>query len=267
MTRRFAVGCGDACRKRGAERWAAAFTLIELLVVIAIIAILAAMLLPALSRAKAQGQSASCKNHLRQVSLALQMYVADYKSYPYYATNPVAVNGSGVGFYWHEELEPYCPLRWTNSAYHCPGYKGGISLQDSGGPFGSYGYNEVGTSQVNESVMGLGTRSYAALAFSLRESAAAMPSDLLSVADCQGLPYKVFLSGSDSSVGSSGLDTLRCSTSPARWLYPQRHGKNYNAAFCDAHVEGVLPTVLFNPTNSAIRWNNDHQSHPDTWYP
>jgi prepilin-type processing-associated H-X9-DG protein/prepilin-type N-terminal cleavage/methylation domain-containing protein len=61
-----------ACRRRPT-----AFTLIELLVVITIIAILAALLLPALSRAKANGQSASCLNNLKQLQVAWKMYEND----------------------------------------------------------------------------------------------------------------------------------------------------------------------------------------------
>ncbi len=92
-----------------------AFSLVELLVVIAIIGIRAALLLPTLSKAKAQANSIACKNHLRQMSLALEMYVQEH-NHKY----PPAILA------WWAKLGPYYPLKWTNPRNRLPSRRQGL---------------------------------------------------------------------------------------------------------------------------------------------
>src|ERR1035441_7094456 len=94
------------------RRQQAAFTLLELIVVFAIIGILAALLLPLIASAKAHARSATCKNRLHQLSLALQMYVDEHQSkFPYYRNLPDpasddAIGSANTGFWW-AKLLPY----------------------------------------------------------------------------------------------------------------------------------------------------------------
>jgi prepilin-type N-terminal cleavage/methylation domain-containing protein/prepilin-type processing-associated H-X9-DG protein len=98
-----------------------AFTLIELLVVIAIIAILAALLLPALSKAKQKAWTTTCNSNLHQIGLGMRMYADDNAELYPESGGKIAWNQASFAtgtFSWMQQIFSYTQ---STNIYHCPG--------------------------------------------------------------------------------------------------------------------------------------------------
>ncbi len=273
MKRKLARGRAEKGQGKPRARRKSAFTLIELLVVIAIIALLAAMLLPALSRAKAHGHSAASKNNLHQMGLALQLYAGDYRRYPYVSFAYDYSDPSHKDI-WERSIGPFYRPQWTNPACQCPGYKGPVGERSPDGtcsPVGSYAYNWMGTAgwstgpwsgpmSGEDMLLGLGPASGAAPTYlpAISESRVKHPAEMFAIGESWLMAYGSTWAGVDNWVAGLASSTFR-------YPYPPRHGNNYNVVSCDGHVEASKPSRQLDLSLSATRWNNDHQPHEETW--
>ncbi len=237
-----------------------AFTLIELLVVIAIIAILAGLLLPALAHAKEQGRTARCVSNVRQMALALTLYLDDFHHYP--AWRFAGPNGSN---YWFDVLASSL-TKWTNneSVFRCPSYKFKTTDRLAGGTLdtanlGSYGYNSQSGYSLGIDQTLVGPRV-------LKEDAVVQPSSMIAFGDSDLL----FIPALNGIGGTTDLEYLPMKYRITRPTFPAeisavaaRHGGKHAIAFCDGHVQLIKFTDLFADDAETRRmWNSDHQPHP-----
>jgi prepilin-type N-terminal cleavage/methylation domain-containing protein/prepilin-type processing-associated H-X9-DG protein len=260
-----------------------AFTLIELLVVITIIAILAALLLPSLGRAKAHAKRISCANNQHQMGLALQMYLGDFQRFPYYQVwlpQPLNTPVLYSPTVWTGLLEPYYPFHRpgyevfdlnTNNTFQCPAFDFthwvsrfhiGNSIFNSSYAYNHSGVDVTGGRTGGRSFLGLGNRSDVVAGQvepAIAESLVKVPGEMFAISDARVV---------DDTVGGwHGDDWMRCFDNPqfTREVKTPRHGNGYNVLCCDGHVELIPRPLLLRPERSASRWNNDHNPHPELW--
>jgi prepilin-type N-terminal cleavage/methylation domain-containing protein/prepilin-type processing-associated H-X9-DG protein len=286
--------------KRGVDgRRQSAFTLIELLVVIAVITILAAMLLPALAKAKYAVKNAQCRNNLRQISLGVSLYTSTHGAFPTATFRVGQVAWVGllelpIHYTWEADSRSH-PVPVLSGVFRCPLNKGLIVTvtygEGSGQPVGStdevlrpsmfsYGYNAWGilggpTPQF-PSGLGLGGGYWGDLPVpawarqaATPESAVRAPSQMMALGDAfvrsRNLALDAMISR-DATISPAthyaSASVYSSKTTPKKQPTFLAHHGRANRAFVDGHLESEDMRKPFAARDEQLRrWNRDNQPH------
>ena len=235
------------------------FTLIELLVVIAIIAILASLLLPALSKAKDKGQGAACLSNTKQIGLAMVMYADDNSDvYPnrWWAVGPYRNSrNQQCGGEWQRtpasQMSNYvgAPKVWV-----CPKKKRGLTYKSEPGEFDpsitgflSYGFNYLGV---------FGGDAGSPRIF--KSSSVQRPSEIVAITEVNGTDNPRDIGGG---IGNEKADAAWLDGYWAGGSFPtqtaprgnqnfrfqsqmKKHNKRVNIVYVDGHAAGSKPSQL-----------------------
>jgi prepilin-type processing-associated H-X9-DG protein/prepilin-type N-terminal cleavage/methylation domain-containing protein len=239
-----------------------AFTLLELLVVMAMIALLAALLFPAISRSKQKAQQIKCVSNLHQLGIALQNFIADNQTYPS-GMSGFSTDGSESWLgqrTWVGQLEhggfgiskPITTNYLAMGVVRCPSDPSDRPL--------SYGYNGYGVrDQGTNTGFGLLGRFIFSSGFHapLPESEVVSPSQMMAIGDTFG--GAIFFGPRDWPDGPLPIWNEHLH------FILERHQGRLDVVFCDGHVESPTVGFLFTNTTDAalVRWNRDHLPHRD----